>query len=867
MAKKSVMAPRVAPRACPRCRVLSRTVTCGLCGRDLSTSMTDIFKAPFSPQAFAETVALLAEALTRHYLPIVIVAVLGFLLSLVHPGLIIPSLALIGLLCLRLIAWSFGTHLAIVDQFASGAVMSGDRRSISTSIRDLGYYLAVVCSTFGAAIVLSLSGWLWGGGLQNIPTGILGGMVGFSVGCLYGPMAMAMAGVYQTVNPARVLAMIRRCLPAYILLLVCFVPFVAGLLVVQQVVFYVAAKLLTTMPSGASLGEQFFVFTLAEIVALIVVQHITVSEAAMLGMLLRRERDESVFTPTDLGVGAAALVGAVACTTVAALLIARGWIDLATSVDGRDSSRFPRSVLTGSAAQGEPPPTAPEHLLAAATSGDVELVESLLLEDHKARDRHERGSTFLHLAAAQKHPEVLDVLVADGADVDALDENGWTPLVVAAQSDQLGAARILLAAGADVNTVDKHGNTLLQDVASRYSTNMARVLLSNGADINAANEHGYTALHCAVREERTEMAALLLESGAEVDASGAVDMDRPLHGAASTGNAELVQLLLDHGADHGAPDSTFDWTALHHAARAGHREVIEVLLANGADVNATGGDEGKTALQYALEKEHPELAILLLDNGATFKVPPSYRNGGSLLHYAASRGYVDVANALIDKGANVNAKDGDDLTPLHSAVVSDQVEVAELLIAQGAKVDAKSKHGKTPLYWAVYRRNLGTVQCLLDGGADVNAKTTSSNTTLLHILVEVKKTEGVLDVAEALIAARADVDARDKAGRTPLHLASRTHKPSVVELLLDNGADPNAKDEAGQCPLHFAVVPADLADPELVELLLRHGADVNAKDKKGDTPLARFRATGGFKTRRHRRAVQTAGLLEAHGAQ
>jgi ankyrin repeat protein len=103
--------------------------------------------------------------------------------------------------------------------------------------------------------------------------------------------------------------------------------------------------------------------------------------------------------------------------------------------------------------------------------------------------------------------------------------------------------------------------------------------------------------------------------------------------------------------------------------------------------------------------------------------------------------------------------------------------------------------------------------------------TTPSDDTLLDLAVA----SGERDIAEFLLANKADVNARDNYGFTPLHFAVGSR--DVTELLLANGADVNAKDNSGITPLDGAM------NKDVAELLLLKGADVNAKSNNGWTPL------------------------------
>ena len=93
---------------------------------------------------------------------------------------------------------------------------------------------------------------------------------------------------------------------------------------------------------------------------------------------------------------------------------------------------------------------------------------------------------------------------------------------------------------------------------------------------------------------------------------------------------------------------------------------------------------------------------------------------------------------------------------------------------------------------------------------------------------------GEIEAVKQHLAAGADVDAKDKYGRTPLHLSPASGHKEIAELLIARGADVNAKNKYGLTPLHFA---AGYGRKETVELLIAEGADVNAQHDDGGTPI------------------------------
>lgn len=214
------------------------------------------------------------------------------------------------------------------------------------------------------------------------------------------------------------------------------------------------------------------------------------------------------------------------------------------------------------------------------------MIEELLGKDSAAQYRRTRPEP-IHEAVALGDLEEVKRLIAQGTSVDA-SLNGRTALQAAASDGQVGVVELLLADGADVNARDTSGATPLHEAAAEGHTAIAEMLIANGADVSAKDEDGNTPLHKAASS---------------------------LHKVTSYSHRAIVELLIANGADVNAKN-TLGWTSLHWAARfGGETVVIELLLANGADINAKDVSD-RTPLHYALSWNHKEVAKLLKQHGA-----------------------------------------------------------------------------------------------------------------------------------------------------------------------------------------------------------------------------------------------------------
>ena len=442
----------------------------------------------------------------------------------------------------------------------------------------------------------------------------------------------------------------------------------------------------------------------------------------------------------------------------------------------------------------------PLHM--ASRKGHVETAKLLLSRGAYTNTMNKRGQTTLHAAVSGEKdcPELCQILLKHGANIDAVDENGCQPLHLASFNGHLTTGRLLMAHGADTNTVTKRGQTPLHHTAmgKKDCPELCEILLKTNAKVDAMDKNRNQPLHLASLKGHVGTSKVLVSCGTDTNVVNQHGQT-PLHLAAvgERDCPELCEFLVKHNAKFDVMDENGN-QPLHLANWKGHAAISKLLVSHGADTNALN-KHGYTPLHTtaAGEKDCSKLCEILLKHDA--KIDVENRDGVRPLHLAAIKGNIDIGKLLISYGADTNAVMKCGLTPLHVAALGLKScpDMAELLLKHNAKIDAVNNGGDQPLHFASFM--------------------------------------GHIDIGKLLISYGADTNALSKNGYTPLHAAGKGEKdcPNMCEILLKHGAKIDAVDEDGNQPLHIASIQGHT---ETCKLLASRGADANAVNKRGQIP-------------------------------
>lgn len=322
----------------------------------------------------------------------------------------------------------------------------------------------------------------------------------------------------------------------------------------------------------------------------------------------------------------------------------------------------------------------------AAANGNMQWVKLFIEEVNPANLEATTSDkeTPLHIACRHNQIEVVKYLLSKDANVEAKNKFNETPLLIATKNRNLAIVKLLVTAGANVNTKNKKKEHALHLATVKNDIKIMKILLDSLADEN-------------LRKKYLEQA----------DKEGM----RPLHIASYYGKEEAVKLLVGYGADI-------------EAKAENNKKDDDQCCASTCCTSTCCGDSNEEQ-----DELHDDGCCTGCCCDCNCK---EYGNGETPLMLASMSDDKNIVVFLLDKGANVHAKDNCGHTSLHLA---DNEEIAKFLLENGADIEAKNKYDETPLQCS---ENPEIIKFLLENGADVS-KTLgerTKNTKIIKLLLE-----------------------------------------------------------------------------------------------------------------------------------
>ena len=465
----------------------------------------------------------------------------------------------------------------------------------------------------------------------------------------------------------------------------------------------------------------------------------------------------------------------------------------------------------------------------AAANGRNDVIKVLLAKDPQLVNIVDnRDNTPLHWAAMKDKKDTIELLMENGADIEAKDADGWTPLHYAAAFSSVDTVQTLVNLGADKESKAKDGSNPMdyarQDDVKNYLAGNDNIKREDAEEENL-EEETVLADNNTAEEEMAEEEIVEEEEMAEED---------------------VPDKSIQEGGDTYAKNQeqqTLDVKQLELLVAVKNNDIIALNNLIKEGVNPNFADEnGYYPLHLAVINNSLDSVEALLsykDINKEAKLPYEatldswYLGGATPLIVASYIGNADIVYTLINAGCDIKARDDiDGSMPIHVASANGNDDAVILLLEKDKTLvnELDNNGGDTPLHWASMKDKPSTVALLLKYGADTKIKNSDGNTALHYAAMYASA-----EVIENIISSdKSSVNMANDEGIYPIHYAALENNVDALVVLVQKGnADVNTTDTAKDTALHYAAAYGNI--DAVMTLVEKCNADKTLKDSDGFT--------------------------------
>ncbi|CZR69629.1 uncharacterized protein PAC_19529 [Phialocephala subalpina] len=473
--------------------------------------------------------------------------------------------------------------------------------------------------------------------------------------------------------------------------------------------------------------------------------------------------------------------------------------------------------------------------------GQVDTVKVLMdagISVHKNRDSCPNYNGLLDSAISGNRPDSIRFLMDQGIAVQ-WDENWEETSIHYATRQRLSlCVRELLRKATPEDVWRKNGDnrTAFEIAVETGSAAAVKSFLDwKDGDVlfepSLGSQRPTKILITALRSGNLDLIRLILDNGWVVNPTESRSQDPPLHVAIEVGKLDIIQMLLKRSANPDIRNNKRE-TPLHIAVKCKSETSIKSLLEYNANSKLVDS-EYLSPLHVAVREDESDLVAALL--GFEKDQPdgePQTRTEKAIEEGAEGTTKVQTPQLGVD--AEIP---GSGTTPLLMAIGNRNPKIVRMLLKAGANPNGQGGGLGSLLNMAIWKRELGTIRALLNSGANTKTVTRAFGGPF-HALNfgTASALEESRDIATLLLADKAEVDAADYAGGTPLMRAIFHHNMQYAELLLELGANPKIQDNLGMTSIHYA---ASWGSENLIKKLIGAGLDPCTLDACSCKPLYR----------------------------
>ena len=473
-------------------------------------------------------------------------------------------------------------------------------------------------------------------------------------------------------------------------------------------------------------------------------------------------------------------------------------------------------------------------LQSAAFFGQKELVEEIIEKGADVNIVSKIGATAISYAIDKGYIDIVNILI-DKSNLELSTVDGWCPIHFAARKGDVKMVKLLLDHGVKTDVLTDKGFTPLMIAAYNNFTNIVKLLVYNNANQMLKNTEGKTALEIAIERNSNESSQFLQDPSI-------TPMD-----LLELGYTEAVRKIIkekDFDLDKLYDDGT---TLLQSAAFFGQKELAEEIIGRGANVNIVS-KIGATAISYAIDKGYIDIANILIDKS---NLELSTVDGWCPIHYAARKGDVKMVKLLLDHGVKTDVLTDNGFTPLMIAAYYNFTNIVKLLVYNNGNQMLKNTEGKTALEIAIERNSNESSQFLQDPSITPMDLLELGYTEAVRKIIKEKDLDldklyddgttllqtaayyGLVEIVEVLLSNGADVNKYDKNGHTAIIYAIINEQEKTMNMLIDQ-TNLEIASNNGWLPIHFAAKQGNVL---VLKHLIDYGVKLDVQTIDGETPL------------------------------
>ncbi|KAF5286938.1 hypothetical protein FQR65_LT12397 [Abscondita terminalis] len=476
-------------------------------------------------------------------------------------------------------------------------------------------------------------------------------------------------------------------------------------------------------------------------------------------------------------------------------------------------------------------------LCACETVKNVDIVKKMRLNIADINlQRNVDKKTALHFAVINKDKDLFQFLIDEGTDVNLADDDGQTAFIWACKSADIDIVRKIRPFVTNINLQCKLYKRSALHLAV-VNKNEEIVLIDEGADINVTDNGGMTAFLWACRLADIDTVRRMRPNVADINIQCNLYKKSALHLALENNNRDIVKFLIDEGADVGLIDCD-GMTAFHCACKSADIDVVKKMRPKVADINLQRNFDKKCALHLAFTNENKDIAQFLIDEGADVNLADEH--GQTAFIWACKSADIDIVRKMRPFVANINLQCKlYKKSALHLALMNKNKEIARFLIDEGADINLTDNGGMTAFLWACKLADIDTVRKMRPNVADINIQCNFYKKSALHLALE----NNNRDIGQFLIDEGADIDLldwhgadvnlADEHGQTAFIWACKSADIDIVRKMRPFVANINLQCKLyKKSALHLALMNKN---KEIARFLIDEGADINLTDNGGMT--------------------------------